>query len=226
MKVLLIFLGLLVIYVETIHLRFQPFKRRDDKKLLNSLGNNISYRSLGHTSDYTIHDDAIQEVAFSLHFRIAKDKLDKEGKPFVYEHGTIITKTKLDNIVCLEIVTTENSQTNWMLEISDGAQCENKLNFKPIIFKIEKKLTIIQMINGIFKNYCQKVPKLYHYDSLKEVNSFKNYLANLEYNNANCLSYVLYNAEQLDRTLKLKEQVKTEIVQKAEQVWKELNNKH
>ena len=73
-----------------------------------------------------------------------------------YEHGTLIAKTKNDDVICYEILTTDNN--SYLLNVFDDKRCINKLQHKNIYFDVESKIVHDDMIKFFIssqeKNHC------------------------------------------------------------------------
>lgn len=209
MKGFLLILGVML-YVRSIHLEQMRKTKNDVKPKVNK--------------ELTEHDKTKEHIDYA-YFAIHIDYSEKYKKPF--EHGTLITtfKKNKEKWVCYDI-TYDNK--DWDLEITTNKdeRCLKKLSFNPIKVKIDKKLLVSNIESDYFNEYKNSVSKDYQYNSIEEgKEGVSDYKQNLDPKKANCLTFLLFCAKKIDKSLVLYKQIEETILNKANALIKLMEEK-
>ena len=153
MKGILIIIVLLTI---CLHLTAEV-QLKQMKKLMGDIEEDISL------SEYQQKHSKITQFGFSIN-------IGRTEKGQEYEHGTLIAKTKNDDVICYEILTTDNN--SYLLNVFDDKRCINKLQHKNIYFDVESKIVHDDMIK-LFYKFAREESLSYKFKSVKKINTIE-----------------------------------------------------
>ena len=104
---------------------------------------------------------------YTIWFSINIGRTEKDQE---YEHGTLIAKNKNDDVICYEILTTDNN--SYLLNVFDDKRCINKLQHKNIYFDVESKIVHDDMIK-LFYKFAREESLSYKFKSVKKINTIE-----------------------------------------------------
>ena len=157
-------------------------------------------------NQYERNHDKIKKVYFGINIRYISDNE-------YYEHGTLIGQTQNGHTLCYDI---KYIDYRYYLEETDehSTQCTNRLKYVNNPLVIDKALYPDMVGSTILNGFATTVSKFYHYQSLNRI-TMEEFKKNLGPNTANCLTFLLYAADYLDKTKQRRNEVENEILQKA-----------
>lgn len=158
-------------------------------------------------NQYERNHDKIQKVYFGINIRFVSENE-------AYEHGTLIGQTQNGHTLCYDIKYLEYT---YLLEETDesNTQCTNRLKYVKNPLVLDKALYPEMVGSKILYGFAAEVSKNYHYKQLKNKITMEEFKKNLGPKTANCLTFLLYVADYLDKTKQRRNEVENEILQKA-----------
>ena len=167
-----------------------------------------------YLEDYKIQDKEVQSICFNINIQTRKNIEYQELN--LFEHGTVIIKTKND-FFCSELNNFEDNdgQLIWGVRISRGnfdaitrqwkSRCENFYNYyckaKNFNYEIKQHLTMKDIINFnylylnnfLIKNKEGKYElEPYSYLNISTVKDIIKYMEQYKINRLNCFDYLLF----------------------------------